>query len=148
MAQLILENKKARFDYEILETFEAGIVLSGQEVKSIKYGKANLAGAFVAVKPDGAYLLNAEIPPYQPKNAPAGYDPSQTRKLLLRQDELKYLLGKTKESGLTILPLSLYNKDRRIKVGIGLARHKKKRDKRETIKRRETEKEISRKLKE
>ncbi len=141
------ENRKARFDYHILETYEAGIVLAGHEVKSIKAGRANLAGAFVAIKTDGAFLLNAQIPPYQPKNMPLDYDPSRTRRLLLKKEEIKYLLGKSKEGGLTIVALSLYNKGRRIKVSIGLARHKKKADKREVLKKRQTEKEINRTLK-
>lgn len=140
------ENRKAYYDYEILETYEAGISLTGHEVKSIKAGHANLTGAFVIIKSNGAFLLNAEIPPYQPKNAPNDYNPSRTRQLLLNSKELKYLFGKTKE-GLTMIPLSLYNKGRRIKVAIGLARHKKKHDKRETIKKRETQREIRRTLK-
>ena len=147
MAKYLAENRKARFDYEILETYEAGIVLAGQEVKSIKSGRANLAGAFVNIKPEGAFLLNAEIPPYQAKNSPADYKPDRTRQLLMHQEELKYLLGKSKEGGLTIIPLSLYNKGRRIKIQIGLARYKRKRDKRETIRKRDTEREIGRTLK-
>ncbi len=137
----LAENKKARFDYEILDTYEAGITLSGQEVKSVRAGRANLVGSFVAIKPDGAFLLNAQIPPYQPKNAPTDYDPARTRKLLLNQQELKFLLGKSKEGGLTVVPLSLYNKGRHIKVAIALARHKKKSDKRDTIKKREFQRE-------
>ncbi len=141
------ENRKARFDYEILETYEAGIVLSGQEVKSARSGHANLAGSHVLIKPDGAFLLNADIPPYQPQNISANYDQKRTRQLLLNKEELRYLLGKAKEGGLTIVPLSLYNKGRRLKVSIGLARHKKKTDKRETIKKREFEREARRALK-
>ena len=147
MAKYLAENRKAHFDYEILETYEAGIVLTGQEVKSIKSGHANLTGAFVIIKPEGAFLLNAEIPPYQPKNMPDGYKPDRTRQLLMHKEELKYLLGKSKEGGLTIIPLSLYNKRRRVKIQIGLARYKKKRDKRETIRKRDTEREIGRTLK-
>ena len=145
--QSLAENRKARFDYHILETFEAGIVLTGQEVKSIKIGRANLIGAFVIVKPEGAFLLNAEIPPYQPKNAPPDYEPSRTRPLLLHKDELKYLLGKSREGGLTMVPLSMYIKGRNIKVLIGLARYKKKHDKREIIQKREFQKEARRILK-
>jgi SsrA-binding protein len=141
------ENRKAHFDYEILETFEAGIVLTGQEVKSIMGGGANLTGSYVIVKPQGAILLNASVQPYQPKNAPADYDPTQSRQLLLHKEQLKYLLGKSKEGGLTIVPLLLYNKNHRIKVSVGLARHKKTHDKRETIKKRQTQREIRRSLK-
>jgi len=135
-----------RFDYEILETFEAGMVLTGQEVKSIKSGRANLTGAYVVVKPDNAVLLNCQISPYQPKNMSVDYKPDRTRQLLLNKKELDYLFGKTKE-GLTIVPLSLYNKGRRIKLSIGLARHKKKQDKRGSIKKREFERERGRTLK-
>jgi len=141
------ENRRARFEYEILETYEAGIVLTGQEVKSVKAGRANLTGSYVITKPNGAFLLNAKIPPYQPKNAPPDYKPDRTRQLLLNNKELDYLFGKIKE-GLTIVPLSIYNKGRRIKLSIGLARHKKKQDKRETIKKREFEREKRRTLKE
>lgn len=141
------ENRKARFDYEILETYEAGISLTGQEVKSIRDGRANLTGAYVILKPQGALLLNAEITPYQAKNAPADYNSARTRQLLLNKDELRYLAGKSKESNLTIIPLSLYNKGRHIKIEIGLARHKKKQDKRETLKKRQTEREIGKRLK-
>jgi SsrA-binding protein len=141
------ENRKAHFEYEIMETYETGIVLTGQEVKSVKNGRANLTGSFVIVKPKSAFLLNAEIPPYQPKNTLPDYDPRRNRQLLLKKEELKYLLGKSQESGLTIVPLSLYNKGRRIKVAVALARHKKKYDKRETIKKREFEREKGRTLK-
>ena len=141
------ENRKAYFDYEILETYEAGVVLTGQEVKSIKSGRANLTGSYVLIKPEGAILLNAQIPPFQPKNLPDGYDPLRTRQLLLNKKEINYLFGKTKE-GLTIIPLSIYNKGRRIKLSIGLARHKKAKDKRETIKKREFQREKARTLKE
>ena len=143
----LAENRKARFDYEILETFEAGIILTGQEVKSILSGRLNLAGSYVIIKPNGAYLLNANLPPYQPKNTPSDYDPSRSRGLLLKKEELKYLIGKAKEGGLTIVPLSCYNNKRKIKLSIGLARHKKKQDKRETIRERQTQREINRALK-
>lgn len=145
--KFLTENRKVRFDYEILETFEAGIVLTGQEVKSVMNGRADLIASYVIVKPDGAYILNSKIPAYQPKNTPKEYDPERSRQLLLHKDQLKYLLGKAKEGGLTIVPLSLYNKNHRIKVSIGLARSKKKHDKRESIKKRETDREIRRALK-
>ncbi len=144
--KLLAENRKARFDYEILETFEAGISLTGQEVKSIKAGRANLTGSFVVIRLNGAVLLNAQIPPYQPKNTFSDYKPDRTRQLLLNKKELNYLFGKTKES-LTIVPLSIYIKGRRIKLEIALARHKKAHDKRETIRKRETDREMRRALK-
>lgn len=145
--KILSENRKIRFDYHILETYEAGISLTGQEVKSVRNGRVNLTGAYVIIKPNGAFLLNAEIQPYQPKNTPADYNPSRTRQLLLHKDELKYLLGKAQEGGLTIIALSMYNKGRRIKVSIGLGRYKKKQDKREVIKKRQTDREIRRTLK-
>ena len=140
-------NKKAYFDYEILDTYEAGIELMGNEVKSIKTGHVGLTGAYVLIRNNEAYLLNADIPPYQPKNTSADYDPQRTRRLLLRKEEIKELVGKTHEKGLTLVPLKLYNKGRRIKLEIGLARGKKKSDKRETIRKREVDREINRALK-
>ncbi|MDD5547898.1 MAG: SsrA-binding protein SmpB [Candidatus Pacebacteria bacterium] len=145
--KFLAENKKVRFDYEILETFEAGVVLTGQEVKSVMDGRANLTASYVVVKPNSAYLLNVKIPAYQPKNTPANYEPDRSRQLLLHKKQMGYLFGRAKERGLTIVPLSLYNKNRRIKVSIGLARSKRKQDKREIIKKRETDREIRRTLK-
>ncbi len=145
--EMLSENRRARFDYEILETFEAGMILTGQEVKSILAGRLNLTGSYVIIKPNGAYLLNANLPPYQPRNTPSDYDPSRSRGLLLKKKELKYLLGKVKESSLTIVPLSCYFSKSKIKLSIGLARHKKTQDKRETIRERQTQREINRALK-
>lgn len=122
-------------------------MLAGSEVKSIRCGKVSLGGSYVIVKDNEAFLLNMDIPPYQPKNMPAGYDQRRTRKLLLKSSEINELLGKTHKTGLTIIPLKLYNKVRMIKLLIGLARHKKKYDKRETIKKRDMEREIGRTLK-
>ncbi len=141
------ENKKAYFDYEILETFEAGIALKGYEVKSIKTGHINLAGAFAILRGNELYLLNAYIAPYQIKNMPVNYEPTQSRKLLLKKSEIKYLIGKIKERGLTLVPISVYNKKGLIKVKLGLARHKKKQDKREVIRKREAEREMRRNIK-
>ncbi|MEK9183931.1 MAG: SsrA-binding protein SmpB [Patescibacteria group bacterium] len=132
-----ITNKKAYFNYEILETYEAGIELKGFEVKAIKTGKASIVGSFVIVKNNEAWLLNADIPPYQPANTPPDYDPKRTRRLLLKKEEIKELIGKTHENGLTIVPLKLYNKNGKIKIEIGIGRGKKKTDKRETIKKRE-----------
>jgi SsrA-binding protein len=135
--KVLAENKKVYFNYEILEKLEAGISLIGQEVKSIKKGQINLKGAHVVIdqKPE-AYLINAYIPPYQPKNA-KNYNPTRARKLLLKKKEIKYLLGKSKEKGLTLLPLRVYTKDSLIKIEIGIGRIKRKVDKRETIKKKE-----------
>lgn len=143
----ITSNKKAHFDYQILETYEAGIELLGHEVKSVKTGHINLAGSFAVIRGGEAYLLNATIPPYQAKNAPADYDPLRTRKLLLHKSEIKELIGKSAQKGLTIVPLKVYTKRSRIKILLGLAKHKKKADKRETIKKREAEREVRRTLK-
>ena len=139
--------KRAYFDYEILETLEAGLALLGHEVKAGRRGNASIGGSFVIVKDNRAELVGADIPPYQPGNTPAGYDQHRSRRLLLNKAELKELLGKTHKTGLTIVPLKLYNKNRRIKLLIGLARHKKKHDKRESIKKRDVEREIGRNLK-
>jgi SsrA-binding protein len=147
MATLAI-NKKAGFDYEFLEKFEAGIVLTGQEVKSIRQGQASLAGAFVFLDRKGeAYLTNAQIPPFKFAGPLPSYDPKRSRKLLLRQKELNYLIGKLKQSGLTVIPISLYTKDSKIKLEFALARGKKKADKRQTIKEKETKRDIDRALK-
>ena len=104
------ENRKAFFEYEILERFEAGIVLLGHEVKSIRLGRINLAGSYIVFKNEEPYLLNAHVPPYQPKNVSADYDPARLRKLLLKEKEIKYLIGKSQERGLTLVPLRVYTK--------------------------------------
>lgn len=142
----LAENRRAHFDYEILETYEAGMELLGTEVKAIKTGKGNLTGSFAVVKNNEVFLLNANIPPHQPKNAPKDYDPQRTRKLLLKKSEIKELLGKTAQKGLTLVPLKMYNKRNKIKILIGLARNKKTRDKREDIKKRDVDREVKRTL--
>ena len=144
----ITKNKKAYFNYEILEKLMAGISLIGQEVKSIKSGRISLKATYVVLRNEEAFLIGANIPPYQPKNAPKDYNPERSRKLLLKKSEIKYLIGKTKQKGLTIVPLRVYNIRGKIKVKIGLAKGKKKFDKREIIKKRESEREIRRILKE
>ena len=143
----IAKNKKAYFDYEILETYEAGIVLSGHEVKSIKLGHISLKGAYVAIKDNEAYLINAHASPYQPANMPKDYDPTRSRKLLLNRSEINALIGKSKSQGLTLLPISVYTKKGKIKVKVGLGRGKRKHEKREKIKRKDTERDVGRKLK-
>jgi len=143
----LAENKKAHYDYEILQEYEAGIVLTGQEVKSIRSGKISLKGSYVILKDEQAYLVGAKIPPYQPKNAPADYDPERFRKLLLNKSEIKQLIGKSKEKGLALIPLKIYTKHAKIKLAFGIGKGKKKTDKRENIKRREIQREIERELK-
>lgn len=141
------ENRKARFDYEILEKFEAGIELIGTEVKSVRGGRVSLEGAFVIVRGGEAFLINANIPAYQPANAPKDYDPLKNRKLLLTKKEINELADSGKNKSLTIAPISVYNKGRKIKIEIALVKGKKKFDKRETIKKRETDIEIRREYK-
>ena len=136
-------NKKAIFDYEILETFVAGIELLGHEAKSIKMGRFDLSGSHAVIRGNEAYLVGSTIHPFQVKNAPDNYDPTRTRKLLLTRKEINYLLGKLNE-GLTIVPIKSYNKRGFVKIELGLGRGKKKADKRETIKKREVEREIRR----
>jgi len=142
--QELANNRKAYFDYEILEKFEAGMALLGHEVKSIKSGRMGLAGSYVVVRNGEANLLNSDIPPYQAKNTPKDYNPSRTRKLLLTNKEIRYLEGKQKESHLTLVPLKAYNKHGLIKLEFALAKGEKLFDKRETIKKRETERNIKR----
>ena len=142
----ISENRKAYFDYQILEKFEAGIELKGFEVKAIKTGRVNLGGSYAVVKDNEIWLLNADIPPYQPKNTPKDYDSKRSRRLLLTRKEINYLIGKIQQK-LTLLPLRVYTKGPLIKIELGLGKGKKKYEKREAIKKRETEKEIQRTLK-
>ncbi len=140
--KIITKNKKAYFNYEILEKFEAGISLIGQEVKSIKLGRINLAGSYVVLRGGEVYLVGANVPPYQPKNAPKDYNSKRSRKLLLTKKEIKYLIGKSKQKGLTMIPLIIYTRKGKIKLQFGLAKGKRKIDKREIIRKREIEREI------
>jgi len=138
-------NKKAKFDYETLDTFEAGLVLSGQEVKAIRAGQASLNGAYVTISRDGQlYLLNASIAPYKMAGPLPDYDPNRSRKVLLHKKEINFLRGKLEQSGLTLVPISLYNKHNKIKLEITLAKGKKKVDKRRTIKERDEKRQINR----
>ena len=140
-------NRRAHFDYEILQTYEAGIELHGFEVKAVKAGRMALAGAFAVIRGGETWLLNAAIPPYQAANTPAEYDPLRTRRLLLHKKEIKELIGSAAHKGLTIVPLKVYSKRGRVKLLLGLARHKKAADKREVLKRREADRDIRRELK-
>ncbi|MDP2734681.1 MAG: SsrA-binding protein SmpB [bacterium] len=143
----LAENRKARQEYAILETFEAGLVLTGQEVKSVRKGLMQLAGAFVSFQRGELWLVGSRIPPFQPKNAPLNYDPARPRKLLLNKEELKALYGKSKQEGLTFVPLKVYTSHAFLKLAFGLARGKRKKDKRELLKKREAEREMERALK-
>jgi SsrA-binding protein len=140
------DNRKALYDYEILNTFSAGIELLGLEAKSVREGKINLRGAFVVVRGGEAFLLNADITPYQPKNTPAEYDALRERKLLLTEAEIAELKKAEDTKGLTIVPLSVYNKGKFIKLDIAVARGKKQFDKRQSIKKRDVERELKRSL--
>lgn len=144
--KVFAENKKAYFDYEILEKFEAGLVLIGQEVKSLKTRGISLAGSYAVIKDEEVFWVGAHIPAYQPKNALSNYDAERSRKLLLEKKEIQYLIGKSQQRGLTLIPLKLYTIKGKIKMEFGLAKGKKKFDKRETIKKRELEREIKRQL--
>ena len=145
---IIATNKRAYFDYKILETYEAGVELRGFEVKAIKTGHLNLAGSYAIIKNNQLWLLNADIPPYQPKNIPKDYDSKRTRRLLVKTSEIKNLMGCVQGKGLTLVPLKVYTKNRRIKIEIGLAKSKKEFDKREAIKKREVQRQIREKIRE
>jgi SsrA-binding protein len=137
---LIADNRKAGHDYHILETFEAGVVLLGTEVKAMREGRAQLRDSYCRIEGSEAYLLAAHVGQYS-HGGYAAHDPVRKRKLLLHREQLNKLLGKTTEKGLTIVPLRLYFKNGRVKLAIGLAKGKRQYDKRETIKRREAERE-------
>jgi len=142
-----VQNKKAYFDYEFLEQYEAGVVLQGHEVKSIRANKASLNGAYVIIRGGEAYLVNASISPYQVANTPKGYDPERARKLLLSKKQIEELEQGSERNGLTIVATRWYNNKRKVKLGIALARGKKKADKRETLKARDNKREIDRIMK-
>ena len=141
------ENKKAYYDYEILEKYEAGLVLQGQEVKSIKTGHMHLSGSYVVIRNAQPELIGAKVPPYQPKNTPPDYNPEQSRKLLLNKKEIDYLMGKVNERGFSLIPLKVYEQHGRIKLEFALAKGKKKFDKKEQIKKRDVERDIRREFK-
>ncbi len=140
-------HKRARFDYTILESFEAGISLVGHEVKAIRSGRMRLEGSYVLIRGGEAFLVGASIAPYQPENTPKDYDPERPRKLLLSKKELAKLFTESEKKGLTIVPISVYNKNRKLKVQIAIVKGKKEYDKREKIKERDTDREINRLLK-
>lgn len=138
------ENRRATFDYEILERIEAGMSLLGSEVKAIQNGKMNIAGSFVIFRAGMPYLMGSDIPPYQPINMQGEYDAGRARPLLLNKKEIKRLEGEIHDKKLTLVALKVYNNARRIKVELGLGKHKKDRDKREAIAKRETKRELNR----
>lgn len=144
---LIAENRKASFDYHLLETFEAGIALLGTEVKGIREGKANLRDSFARVERGEVWLYNVHINAYSHRGY-VDHDPKRRRKLLLHREQIRKLIGKTTERGLTLVPTRLYFKNGRVKVAIALARGKQAHDKRETIRRREVDRETRAAVKE
>ncbi len=139
----IARNKRARFDYHLLETFEAGIVLGGTEVKSLRDGKASIADAYGIVKDGEVFLLNAHIQPYESRGY-ANHEPSRSRKLLLHRREIRRLIGAVERQGLTLIPLELYFKKGVAKVALALAKGKKLHDKRDTQRQRDAEREMAR----
>ncbi len=136
----IAENRKAFHDFHLLESFEAGLVLLGTEVKAIREGRVNLRDSFARVEDGEVFVYNINISPYSHRGY-ADHDPLRRRKLLLRREEIRKLIGKTVEKGMTLVPVRLYFKNGRVKVAVSLAKGKKDYDKRETIKRRETDRE-------
>jgi len=144
---VLAKNKKAYFDYEILDKIEAGLVLSGQEVKSAKNGQVNLKGSYVNFEKDEAFLVKMHISKYKQAGNLPDYDPEQSRKLLLRKQQLINIKSKSLEKGLTIVPLIVYTKGRLIKVEIGVAKGKKNYDKRDKIKKRDQDRELKRFIK-
>jgi SsrA-binding protein len=145
--QALISYKKATLNYEILKHFEAGIELFGYEVKSLRGHLGSLDGSHVTIRGGEAYLIGANIPPYQQANAPKSYEPLRNRRLLLNQKELAELAGTEHQRGLTIVPISVYNKGAKLKLAIGIARGRKKYDKREVLKKRDFKREVERTLK-
>lgn len=143
--KIITENKKAYFDYEIYEKFEAGIELLGIEVKSIKLGKINIVGGYATISGGEIQLINCEIQPFQGRSATLNYNPKRNRRLLLHKSQIKYLIGKMTQHFL-LIPLKVYLKNNLIKIELGLARSRKKADKRELIKKREIKRSIKKAL--
>ncbi len=144
--KIITQNRKARYEYDILDTMEAGIVLHGTEVKSLRMGKANLKDSYASVRDGEVFLLNAHISPYSHGNI-NNHDPVRERKLLLHKKEIRKLIGKTQEKGLTLVPLKLYFKNGKVKVELAMAKGKKFYDKRQSIAKRESDRELKRILK-
>ncbi len=144
---VVADNRKARHDYMIEETVEAGIVLTGSEIKSVRAGRVNLRGSYARILNDEVFLYEAHISPYEQSGTYFNHEPTRTRKLLLHRREISRLEGLVRQKGLTLVPLKLYFKGRRAKLELGVARGKKLYDKREDIARREATRDIERVLK-
>lgn len=145
--KIAADNRQARYQYEILETYEAGLALLGTEVKSIREGKVNLRDGFANVKGGEVWLHNVHISPHKMTNLAYNHEPRRTRKLLLHKQEIRKLIGQTEQKGLTLVPLKMYFKDGRVKVSIALARGKKLHDKRESLKKKQDKREMARAMK-
>ncbi len=145
--RIVADNRKAHHDYHILETYEAGMVLVGTEVKAIREGRVNLRDSFARVDGGEVFVFNVHISPDSHRGY-AHHEPLRRRKLLLHRSEIRKLIGKTVEKGMTLVPLRMYFKDGRVKLAIGLAKGKKEYDRRETLRRRETERETRAAIKE
>jgi SsrA-binding protein len=143
--KIIAQNKKARHDYAIVDTYEAGIALTGTEVKSLRLGRASLVDGFATIDDGEVWLRNVHIPEYE-QGSWTNHEPRRTRKLLLHRGEILRLIGKTKESGLTLVPLSLYFSSGKVKVELALARGKRSYDKRQDLARRDADREVRRAL--
>lgn len=143
----LIQNRKATFNFEVLDKFEGGLKLTGFETKSLRNGKASLDGSFIISRDSELYLKNAEISPYQPNNIPKGFEPKRLIKILVKKKDIDKLTQKVDKEGLSLIPLSIYTKASKIKIEFALAKGKKKSDKRQTIKQREDEREILRTLK-
>ncbi len=141
-------NKRAKFDYDLLETLEGGLVLTGSEVKSIKLGHIQLKGAFLDIKKDELWLKNAHVSLYGPAGVQEGYVADKSRKVLVHKRQLKRLIGKKKAEGLTLVPVRLYSKGNLIKLEFAVARGKKLHEKRETIKKRDVDRQLRQRMKE
>lgn len=143
----LVEHKKARLNYDILEEFEAGLELLGAEVKALRAKQGKLEGSHVIVRGGEAYIVGMHIPPFQAANTPKDYDPDRTRKILLTKKELVHVAEQEEQKGLTIVPISVYNKGSKLKVRVAIARGRKKYDKRAVLKERDTKRDIDRTLK-
>jgi SsrA-binding protein len=143
--KIIAQNRKARHDYAVVDTYEAGVMLTGTEVKSLRLGRASLVDGFATIDDGEVFLRNVHIPEYE-QGSWTNHEPRRVRKLLLHKEEINRLIGKTKESGLTLVPLSLYFSEGKVKVELALARGKRSYDKRQDLARRDADREVARAL--
>lgn len=144
MAEILIRNKKANLDYEVIKSFDAGLELFGPEVKTLRNKQGSLEGSHATVRGGEAYLINMHIPPYQMANSAPDYDPYRTRRLLLTKEEIEEMAHSESQKGLTLVPFSVYSKGRKIKIEVNVVRGRKKYDKRAVLKKRDTERELRR----